>query len=204
MKTEIKTEIKILAVKAIVEIKGISPYSPNAFIHSSKETGEKADAFEKRTWRERINRDDDDNVIIPAMAFKMALDSGAWYLRKTIPQHGTEKYTPHFRAGVSVFDDLVLPIKVKDVPQKTLMVPSNGRRGYGSRVPKIFGVIEDWGGEVTFMIYDHQIIQREVFAETLNIAGMFIGVGRWRIEKGGGNGRFGFDPKKIKWEEISM
>ena len=42
-------------------------------------------------------------------------------------------------------------------------------------------------------------ISPDVFREMVEIAGMFVGIGRFRPEKGGGNGRFRMTG--LKWQD---
>lgn len=93
-------------------------------------------------------------------------------------------------------DPLVLPVKRDDVPSEELFVPSDGIRGSGKRVIKVFGVIPEWGGDFTVSVIDEKISEA-VFASHVEAWGKFIGIGRFRPEKNGYYGRFAV--KKIVW-----
>jgi hypothetical protein len=144
---------------AIATLKSIAPYSQSKAHFTPKLEKEGADAYEERTWRERLHSVDDGRVFIPPMAFKNALSEIAKFLSKQIPGKGKSTYTKHFEAGVMVTEGLTLPIKKVDVPGEWLFVPADGRRGSGKRVKKCFPVIKEWRGEVTFIVIDDTITQ---------------------------------------------
>ena len=89
-------------------------------------------------------------------------------------------------------DTVPLNVKKDDVPGEWYFVPSDGRRGGGSRVKKCFPVIREWSGDVTFHILDDTITQ-DVFEHHLSEAGKFIGIGRFRPRNNGFYGRFKVD-----------
>lgn len=188
-------------LKCTCEIVGISPISFSAPIQSIKNTGENHDAFEERTWRERLHVDDKGVVYIPPMALKNCLTSAAQFLGETIRGKGKSTYTKHFRAGIMCTDPMDLGVKGADVPGERLFVPSDGKTGGGSRVWKTFPTIQKWRTTVTFYAIDPVLIDEPAkIAEYLAHAGMFIGLGRFRPQNGGFYGRFkveGFKSAKM-------
>lgn len=178
---------------------GVTPYGQGQAIVSKKRSGEGHDAFEERTWRERLHVDENDEVFIPAQAVKAALETTARYLSETIPGKGKATYTKHFRSGVQVPDNLPLGIKSEKVEEERLFVPSDGRRGSGSRVWKIFPVIRKWEAPLTLIVLD-RILKPDKVSEYLAQAGLFVGVGRWRVENGGQYGRW--EAKNVKHREL--
>jgi len=182
---------------AVARLKSISPYSQSRH-YTTPERGQKetpAD-YEKRTWRERLHVNDEGYVFMPPMAFKNCLSEAAKFLSHRIPGKGKATYTKHFEAGVLVTDALVLPIKKESVEGQWLFVPSDGKRGSGSRVDKCFPVIKEWEGDVTFFILD-ETIDEAAFKEHLEEAGKFIGLGYFRPRNNGFWGRFSVEA--IKW-----
>lgn len=175
--------------KAIATIKGMSPYSQSRHYTTEKLNKESARDYEARTWRDRLHVDADGFVYVPPMAFKNCIAEVAKYLSVQIPGKGKATYTKHFEAGVLVVEGLRLNIKKDDVPGEWLFVPSDGRRGGGSRVEKCFPVIHQWGGKVEYLILD-ETVTREVFEQHLRQAGNFIGIGRFRPRNNGFYGRF--------------
>lgn len=181
---------------AMATLESVSPYSQSRPIQSIKTRDETHDAFEQRTWRERCHVFPDGEVFIPPMCFKNCLSEAAKYKAIKIPGKGSKTYTAHFEAGVLCKELLMLGIKVEQVAGERLFVPSDGKRGGGSRVWKTFPVIHKWAGDVEFVILD-ELIDEETFKQHLIDAGQFIGIGRFRPRKNGFYGRFAV--KKIKW-----
>lgn len=180
-------------------LKSISPYSQARHHNTPKleEVNESHAAHEKRTWREKLHTNKEELVFIPPMSFKRCLDATAKYLSINVPGKGSAKFTKHFEAGVMVTEPLVLLIKKGNVESEELFVPADGRRGGSTRVWKTFPIIQEWEGEVIFLVLD-EIITKDVFKKHLDMAGKFIGIGRFRPEKAGYYGRF----KVVKIQEV--
>jgi hypothetical protein len=157
-----------------------------------------ADAYERRTWRHRLHVGRDGNVFIPPMSFSNAVKSSAKRLGMKVPGKGQKTYTKSFEAGVMVTDPLPLGMKADEVPADELFVPSDGIRGSGKRVTKLFPRIDAWEGEVTFYILD-DLIDEKVFKQVLDNAGLLVGIGRFRPENCGYYGRFKVE--KLEWSE---
>jgi hypothetical protein len=78
---------------------------------------------------------------------------------------------------------------------------SNGVRGSGKRVPRRFPEFGKWHGTAEFTILD-DIITRDVFETHVRAAGTVVGIGRFRPENGGTNGRF--RPIEFEWQDIEF
>jgi len=185
-------------IEAKCYLKSSAPYGQSKVITSPKKPRESHDDYENRTWRERMHVTKDGNVYIPANAFSNCLKEAAKFLAVPIPGQGKSLYTKNFEAATTVLDPIVLPVKAADVEGNTLHVPSDGRRGGTKRVWKTFPKIEEWEGEVTFMIYD-PIITKDVFHRVLAAAGLLIGIGHYRPRNAGTQGRFTIE--SIEWTE---
>jgi hypothetical protein len=185
--------------KAIVTLTGMSPYSQSRHYTTDRLNKESARDYEARTWRDKLNVDEEGWVIVPPMALKNCLSEVAIYLSVQIPGKGKSTYTKHIEAGIMVVEPLRLSIKKDDVPGEWQFVPSDGKRGGGKRVDKCFPVIHKWGGVAEYLILD-DTVTREVFEYHLKQAGNFIGIGRFRPRKNGFYGRFRVD--KIKWQDM--
>lgn len=178
-------------LKCLFTIKGMSPISFSAPIQSKKNTGEAHDAFEERTWRERMHVDTSGEVFIPPTAIKNCLSDVAKYLSESVPGKGKSTYTKHIEAGVLVTDPLPLGVKAADVDGERLFVPSDGKRGGGSRVWKIFPIIREWVASGELYLLDPILIDKpDKIREYLDHAGKFIGLGRFRPRNNGFYGRF--------------
>lgn len=173
----------------IVALKSSSPYSQSKAVMAEKLPKESHDAYEKRTWRERLHATDEGNVFIPPMAIKNCLAECGTYLGIQIPGKGKNTYTKHIVAGVLVVDPIILPIKKEEVECECFFVPSDGKRGGAKRVHKYFPVIHEWSGEAIIHVFD-ETITRDVLEQHLVEAGKFIGIGRFRPRNNGFYGRF--------------
>lgn len=189
---------------AIVEIEGVSPYSPSHHHEedsaSSNKPGGKRETkaeYEERTWRSKAHCDDKGVAFIPGISFKMALDTAIGRMRLRIPGKGQSEYGKLFVAGVIVRHDLSLNVHRDKFQSVTVFCHANGKRGSGTRVNRTFPVFQEWGGKLEFTLLDENIPE-DVFEKALREAGALIGVGRWRGENGGMNGRFGV--KSVKWK----
>lgn len=186
---------------ATAKLKSVSPYSQSAKIQSPKGDREKPADYETRTWRERCHVTRDGNVFIPPMAFANSLKEAAKFLSIQIPGQGKATYTKNFEAGVMVLEPLVLPLKPNDISGETLFVPSDGKRGGGKRVEKIFPLIPSWQGTVQYHILD-DIITEDVFRRVLIASGTLIGIGRFRPRNCGYYGRFAVEALTVENAEL--
>lgn len=187
---------------------GKAPYSQSRVVSSPKLGKETHRDHEARTWIERLHVDASGDVFIPPMAIKNALSEMAKFFSMPIPGRGKSTYTKHLEAGVLCFDPVVMhdasgkPIKAKSVRGEWLFVPSNGKRGSGSRVDKCFPVIDPgWTGQATLVVLDDMITD-EVLRYHLEGCGKFIGIGRFRPRNNGFYGRF--EVADIEWSEIKV
>lgn len=190
--------------KAIVTIKGIALYSQSRYHETPKLNKENPADWEKRTWIEKAHWNEEGHMVIPALAFKNAIAEAAKYLSEQIPGKGKATYTKHFEAGVSVVEDNVILLKGEPITRDTIMgdtlhVPSDGRRGGGSRVNRTFPTVpRGWTTTIEFMIFD-DIITEEVFTRILKQAGQLIGIGSFRVRNNGVRGRF--EPTNCIWND---
>jgi hypothetical protein len=182
--------------KAICNLKSVSPYSQSAPFGEKKTKNETHEEFENRTWRQRGHFNDEGNMFIPPMAFKNCLSEAAKYKSIQIPGKGKSTYTKHFEAGVLVVEPLILDVTKDTVESHSVFVPSDGRRGGTTRVWKTFPWVPRWEGTVEFLVLD-ELINEEVFANHLEDAGSFIGLGRFRPRNNGYFGRFAVE--HVRW-----
>lgn len=178
-------------------LQGTSPISFSAPVKSVKSTGEGHDAFEERTWRERLHVNSQGFAFIPPMAIKNCLSDVAKYLSETVPGKGKATYTKHCEAGLLVTEPIVIhfngkPVKGTEVAGNRLFVPASGKRGDGKRVWKTFPIIQDgWTGDGYVYIMDPVLVDKpDKIEEYLGHAGKFIGIGTFRPRNNGYFGRF--------------
>lgn len=184
---------------ATVELESIAPYSQSKnYTYPPKGDKELPKDYEERTWRERLHVNADGYVFMPPMAFKNCIAGIAKFLSVQVPGKGKATYTKNFEAGILVTEGPVLPLKKEDVEGEWLFLPSDGKRGSGTRVWKCYPMIPKWKVSVVFYIVD-ELITKEVFTYHLEQAGQLIGLGRFRPRQNGFYGRFKVN--SVDWQE---
>jgi len=177
---------------ATCSLKSVSSYSQSRCysLENPKPQKESHDDYERRTWRDKSHvNGDDDHIVIPPMAFKMGLDATAKMLSIKIPGKRNSTYTKFFKSGVLCMEGPMLPDKKSTVAFDRIHANSDGVRGSGKRVWRIFPRIDKWEADVDFHILADEITE-DVFEQHLIQAGAFVGIGRFRPENGGYYGRF--------------
>jgi hypothetical protein len=184
---------------ATLTIRGLTPLSQSRGHDEPMLEGESRDAYDARTWRSKLNvatRGGEPTVIIPAHGLHQAIAAAAKYSKRQIPGQGKATWTAKFLSGIALLEDPSLNLDPATVGHVTISANADGVRGSGKRVPRRFPQIPEWS--TTFEVYVlDPIITQEVFREMVEIAGMFIGLGRFRPEKGGTNGRFRIE--RLDW-----
>ena len=190
-----------------VKIESIAPYP---YSQSAKHDApflerESHDDYEARTWRLKCTVNSDGVVCIPAMAFKQAVDTVAFKLGEKVPNRRGATFKSFFASGFFCDQDVPIangkPLTPKDAVECAINAHSTGKRGSGSRVLRRFPNFEKWHGEVKFTILD-DVITPEIFERHVKAAGMIVGIGRFRPENGGTNGRF--RATEFKWKEFKI
>lgn len=183
----------------IAQLQSITPYSQSAALVSEKKKRERDVDYEMRVWRERIHADEKTGqVYIPPMALKFALDAASKKEGRKIPGAGQRTYSGVFLSGVICAEGPALGIHRDDVQGQWLFVSATGARGIGKRVRRMYPIIPAWSAIAVFHILDDAITE-DVFSDTLRMAGLLVGIGRFRPEVGGMNGRFAV--KGLEWKE---
>lgn len=189
-------------IRAHVTITGIAPISQSRQHDEPKLEGENHDAYDARTWRKKLNTEiinGKNTVIIPAFGLQCAIADAAKYSKRQIPGQGKATWTAKFRSGVSVMAPVSLGIDPETVKPIVQSVNADGVRGSGKRVTRRFPQIPPgWEAQFEVIVLD-PIITEEIFTEMLELAGLFIGVGQFRPQNGGTNGRF--IVKEIAWHD---
>lgn len=175
--------------RAIVSIKGLAPLSQSKMHDAPKLDGESHSDYDARTWREKCNYDGDGTVFVPAMAFKQAMDIAAKRLAIPDPDNKRANLTKFFVSDVICEANLSIGVNKDDMPCVRINANSDGVRGSGKRVLRTLPQIQEWKGDTSFLIMEEKI-KPEIFERVLAAAGRSVGVGQFRPEKGGLNGRF--------------
>jgi len=189
-------------VKARVTLLGTAPLSQSHQHGEPFMEGESHDDYDARTWRSKLNVevvDGKPSVVIPAFGMQTAIVAAAKYQSRKIPGEGSKTWTAKFTSGISVVGPVSLNVDPASVRSIIISANADGRRGGGKRVPRRLPQIPP-GWKTTFdvLVLD-PIITEEVFRETLEAAGLFIGVGQFRPHNGGTNGRFIIE--KLEWQD---
>lgn len=179
-----------------VTLESTAPYSQSRMHDEPKLDKETHDAYDRRTWREKCTYNDEGIIEIPAMGIKQSLDRAAKVLGDQIPGKGKATYSKFFTSGVLCTSNVSLGVSKDEVASQTINANADGVRGSGKRVKRTFPVVPSWKGTAEFIILDDTITP-EVFERTLRTAGQIVGVGRFRPENGGLNGRF--KPTEFNW-----
>ena len=186
---------------AIVTLKSASPYSQSRYHNTPKNEQESNEAYEERTWREKGHYDEKDEMFIPPMALKNAIDDGVKFRKRKGPNGGASTWTKNFTSGIMIMDPIPLGVQKDDVGMFGGMMDTQGGKGNAaksSRVYRMFPEVKEWESKVTVYVLDDAITEG-IFEEVLKDTGMFIGIGRFRPQNGGFNGRFSVE--KIEWQE---
>lgn len=181
---------------ATATLRSVSAYSQSRAHRAPKLDRETADAHEERTWREKCHYRQDGTLYIPPMAFKMGLDSAAKMLGIQIPGRGKSTYTKFFESGVLVLEGPDLDIKKDEVAHDLIHANADGVRGSGKRVWRFFPRIDEWRADVDFHVLADEVT-KDIFETVLEQSGKFIGVGRFRPQRGGFYGRY--EVEKVSW-----
>ena len=184
---------------ATATLTGISPLSQSRQHNEPKLEGETHDAYALRTWRKHLNISPaSGNIIIPGHGMQQALVAAARYSSTQIPGQGKKTWTAKFASGIAILSDIDTDISPDAAKMITISANADGVRGSGKRVPRHFPILYEWAATFEAHILD-PIITEAVFRDMLETAGMFIGIGRFRPEKAGQNGRW--KVTDLKWAD---
>lgn len=183
--------------RATVKITGQAPLAQSRKHDTPKLDGESHEELDIRTWREKCNYDEHGTVFVPAMAFKQAMDKAAQRLAIQDPDNKRALMTKYFVSDVICEQNLSIGIHKDAMPSIRINANSDGRRGSGSRVPRILPQTPTWDGTTSFLVMDEKV-KPEMFERVLITAGRSVGVGQFRPENGGLNGRFNVEVLAIE------
>jgi hypothetical protein len=196
---------------ATAELIGVGRYSQSRNYEKEVPRNDKESHsdYEERTWRNRGHYMPDGRMFMPPMGFKLALEMAVQWSGEKIPGRGNATYTKHFTAGVLVTDPVILPViketvkgvelglpEPKIIDGEWLFVPADGKKGGSKRVWKCFPYVESWTARVEYAVFDDTITEA-IFEKFLPESGKYIGLGRFRPQRGGFYGRY--EVASVSW-----
>tara|TARA_R110000796_G_scaffold46566_5_gene112542 strand:- start:7766 stop:8329 length:564 start_codon:yes stop_codon:yes gene_type:complete len=184
--------------KVILTLESAAPLTQSRKHNTEFEDGEKHDAYEKRTWRNKAHQDEGGNIYIPGISLKFALDAAAKGKGLKIKGKGQRTYTKLFVSGIIVEHIIPTGKTVDDLKQQWFLANADGVRGSGKRVDRCVPRLDSWAGQVTVYVANDEI-ENNIFEDHIDYAGKFVGMGQYRPENGGCNGRF--DVINAEWSK---
>jgi hypothetical protein len=178
-----------MAMKCFVaDLQSITALSQGRNHGTPKLPQELEQAYEERTVLAKLHTATD-QIYIPPIAFKLCLEKTASYLGEKIPGHGSSTYTKHYRQGVMCPDPIMLGLTVDKVRIDKVFIPTQPGKPNSGRAWKWFPLIDQWQAELRIIALD-DIFTQSVIERHLKIAGQMTGIGVWRPERGGMQGKF--------------
>jgi len=174
---------------ALIKLTSAAPLTQSRKHDEPELEKELKDAYEKRTWKSKAHVNADGVVEIPAFALKCAVVAAAKYAGDQIPGKGKSTWTKKFQCGILIPENALTDRKADDITPITINANSDGVRGSGKRVFRTFPQLLKWNATVQVIVLD-EIITKDVLEKYFTAAGQFVGVGQYRPENGGTNGRF--------------
>jgi hypothetical protein len=181
-------DVGIFGIVARCHIKSIAPMCQSRMHGEPFLEGESDDAYDLRTWRRKMHVTNG-TVHIPAKAIHDTLIEGAKYSKIKIKGARGATWTARFTSGIALFDDPDLGIDPQTVDFVPVNCHVNGNPKSGARVLRRFPTIPKWESVFDVQIMD-PMIDRDIFAEILKQAGLFVGIGQNRPQNRGSRGRF--------------
>jgi hypothetical protein len=182
-----------------------SPYSQSAMHDTPMLDRESHEDYDLRTWRAHCTVTKDGQIAIPAMAFKQCIDTAAYKLGMKVQGRRGATYKNFFTSGFVIDADVPITngkiLTPKDAEMLAIWANADGVRGSGKRVRRRFPQFPKYHGTVLATVVD-DILTAEIFETHFKAAGIVVGVGRFRPEKGGTNGRFRVT--KTEWEDVQL
>lgn len=179
-------------------LKSVSPYSSSRpyDYETPKRSDETYEEYEERTWREKSHSMPDGQIFQPPMGYKQALDAAASMLRMKVKEKGTSTFTKFFLSGIICAEPVLLDTTKDKLECDRIFANADGVRGSGKRVWRNFPRVDKWSAVLVVGVMADEI-SKAVFETHLKQAGSFVGVGRFRPQKGGFYGRF--QTVKVVW-----
>ena len=166
--------------------------------------------FESKVWRDKMHCDEKTgHVFVPPFALSSGLSDTAKLLGENVKGKGKATYTKRFMTSIVIEAEQLFiinpdtgkPYHRNDdaIEPKTYFCNSNGTRGSGTRVNRTFPEIRQWRINDVSMLVLNVDISKEILLYHAQMCGQVIGIGRYRPQNGGTNGRFLIE--NFRWKD---
>lgn len=178
------------------QIKGIAAYSQSKMLDLKRNKGESYDQFEDRVWRLKAHVGPVQNgktpVVIPAHGIHQMLVNGAQKgrLQPIAAKSAREGLANRLVTGIALQGDAETNLTLEEARCVSINAHSTGKRGSGTRVVRKF---PEWGpgwiARFGVLLVDESLTEEDLLAAAES-GGLVSGLGRFRPENMGHNGRF--------------
>lgn len=166
-------------------------------VHEVRRDDESHEDYDARTVMQRVRYDDDGNLAISADGIKRAILTGATRLNMKVPGGGGKAtFKARLMAALLIIqEDFTVfrngkPLTEGDISIEPLYVPSDPSKPKGGRVtrrfPKLYG---SWEAYCRYLLTDEKV-DEDVLVKHIRAAGLFDGIGTFRVGNGGSHGLF--------------
>ena len=185
--------------KIDVILKGLTPYSQSRYLDMDseelkKQPREKTQDYDERIWREKGHWSCNGNneMVIPRRQMRVMMANVAQYKGVKVEGQGQAKYTKHFKAGILVTEDFsIVDHNGKEITKENVLVDiSYPDTSTGSRVKTRSPIVMNGWVATGYLLITDPTITQKIFLDHLVDAGLFIGLGRFRVGNGGDFGTF--------------
>jgi len=186
------------------KIKSMSPLLFDRYITLEKEKNVTGEEWERKIYKEKSYFDKDGRIYIPGLFFKKSILGAAKLLNETMKGEGKKKVVTYFKQGGfmiepakiytgNTIDDLI-PYEVYTVNPST-----------GGRVFKVLPMLESWKVEFSVVLLSGKLTP-EMAVKYIKAAGLYIGIGTFRAEKGNDFGRYFLEDWEIVegWDNFDL
>ena len=175
-----------------ITVRGTGCFSQSKKLRETRGKKEDWNQFYDRVWKQQAHvGPDGDSVVILAFSLHQALIGGAkkGRLKPVAAKKLVEVLHARLLTGIMISDDAQTDMKLSAAIPQTFSCHSTGKRGPGTRVDRTFPVWMSWSATFDVWLLDETLTKEDI-AEALRWAGVANGLGRYRPENGGSNGRF--------------
>jgi len=183
---------------ALVTIEGTSPLIQSKRHFVEKPPGVTDEEHDLNTVREKVHYNKDGMCVLSQQALTKCIQESSAHLALKVK--GNQPYKRHFRAGIAIDHSPSIGVHRDDVEVVRILCNPQGNDKGGKQIVRNFPQISKWSATFKIHVLD-DVIGNTILEKHLDAAGKFIGMGSFRPQNGGCNGRF--KVTKITWENNS-